>query len=67
MHPFDNGTVTFSAYDAGNGNINFSVKVDANFSGTPSKMAFYGGGGSLVESSIWNHLIGNVAQACQAP
>lgn len=52
MHPFDNGTVTFSAYDTGNGSINFSVNVNANFASFSSEAAFYAGGGSLAESSI---------------
>lgn len=65
MHPFDNGSVSFSAYDVGNGNINFSVNVNANFSGLASEAAFYAGGGSLAEASIWNHLIGSVQAACQ--
>lgn len=65
MHPFDNGTVTFSAYDTGNGSINFSVNVNANFASFSSEAAFYAGGGSLAESSIWNHLIDNVQAACK--
>ncbi len=64
-HPFDNGTVSFSAYDAGNGNITFSVNVNASFSGLGSEAAFYMLGGSLSESSIWNNLIDNVEAACQ--
>jgi hypothetical protein len=64
MHPFDNGTVTFSAAPAPNGQIQFSVNVNAQFSGTMSQVSFNLGGRQL-ESSIWNHLTQSVQKLCQ--
>ncbi|MFZ0814675.1 MAG: RHS repeat-associated core domain-containing protein, partial [Candidatus Sulfotelmatobacter sp.] len=40
MHPFDNGTVSFSASDVGSGNIDFSVDVNAAFSSKFAGIAF---------------------------
>jgi len=64
MHPFDNGTVTFSASDTGTGAIDFSVDINAAFSGALAQVDF-GLGGKQMESSIWNNLIGNVQSGCQ--
>ncbi len=63
MHPFDNGTVTFSASDAANGNINFGVEVNAAFASNASKIEF-NFGGSKMEASIWHNLINNVQAGC---
>ncbi len=64
MHPFDNGTVTFSAAPASNGQVQFSVNVDAQFSGKLSQVSFNLGGKQL-ESAIWNHLTQSVQTFCQ--
>jgi hypothetical protein len=63
MHPFDNGTVSFSAADAGGGKINFSVDVNASFSSGFAQFAFGMGGGAM-EASIWHNLISNVQAGC---
>jgi RHS repeat-associated protein len=64
MHPFDNGTVTFSASDAANGNINFGVGVNAAFATAFSQVAFNYLGGKALEASIWHNLINNVQGGC---
>jgi hypothetical protein len=64
MHPFDNGSVSFSASDAGNGNINFSVDVDAQFANSTPQFIFDNLGGSAMEASIWHNLINNVQAGC---
>lgn len=57
-HPFDHGTVTFSAADTSNG-VSFNVSVQARFSSAFSKL-FFKMGGAQLESSIWNNLLNNV-------
>jgi hypothetical protein len=63
MHPFDNGTVTFSASDATTGNINFGVEVNGAFADAFSQFAF-NYGMKNVEASIWHNLINNVQAGC---
>jgi RHS repeat-associated protein len=64
MHPFDNGTVTFSASGAANGNINFGVDVNGAFADPFSKFAF-NYGMKAVEASIWHNLMNNVQAGCR--
>lgn len=64
MHPFDNGTVRFSASDAANGNINFGVDVNGAFADPLSKFAF-NYGMKAVEASIWHNLMNNVQAGCR--
>jgi len=70
QHPFYPGTITFSAAGAGNGQINFSVNVNSDFS-TGLRDVFglvpwlgFRAGGEQFEASIWRNLINNVAALC---
>jgi hypothetical protein len=65
QHAFAGGsTVTFSAYDAGNGNVQFSVNVNARY----ANLAYWVGGkllgGEHFEANTWNNLVSNVASFC---
>jgi RHS repeat-associated protein len=61
-HHFFNGTVAFSAADAGNGNVNFMVTVNANYA---SRFAWaFGSVITAGENSTWNNLLNNVQSYC---
>ncbi|MFB3922568.1 MAG: RHS repeat domain-containing protein [Terriglobia bacterium] len=58
-----NGTVTFMASDAGNGNVNFVVTANGNFTSFFNKYVL----GSTIragEDSTWNNLLNNVKGRC---
>jgi hypothetical protein len=65
QHFFD-GTVSFSSTDAGNGNVTFSVGVNANW---VSGFTHYTIGPLILtgESSTWNNMLSNVQGYCQSP
>ena len=56
-------TITFSASDAGNQAVNFSIQVNGTFSGLGSEIGYYMGGNSL-ENGIWSHFEKNVQSVC---
>ncbi|HEV2381973.1 MAG TPA: hypothetical protein VG206_19555 [Terriglobia bacterium] len=61
-HHFFDGTIAFMASDAGNGNVNFVVTANANFSGLFSRVF-----GRIIkwgENSTWNNLLNNVQDYC---
>jgi RHS repeat-associated protein len=56
------GTVSFTARDAGNGNVNFAVTAKGNFA-----TWFYKRAGPIIkagEDSTWNNLLRNVGRYC---
>ena len=63
---FFNGTVSFSSTDAGNGNVTFSVAVNANW---VRPFTHYTIGPVILagESSTWNNMLSNVQGYCQSP
>jgi hypothetical protein len=63
QHPLS-GTISFSATDAGDGDITFSINVNANFSGVLSEGGYYLLGGSSFENNIWNNLLNDIQGAC---
>jgi hypothetical protein len=56
-------TISFSAIDAGPGQINFSIQVNGDFSSIGA-WAGYRVGGYNLEDNIWNHFITNVQRVC---
>jgi len=65
-HHFFNGTVSFSSTEAGDGNITFSVNVDANWVSQTLRYTF----GPIIlagESSTWNNMMSNILAYCQSP
>ncbi len=64
QHFFD-GTVSFSANNAGNGNVTFSINAQANYSSELTKYTL----GPLIEAgenSNWNNMLAAVQGYCQA-
>jgi RHS repeat-associated protein len=56
-------SITFSASDASNGQIDFSIQVNGDFSGKLAEAGYYTGGYNL-ENKIWTNFINNVKAAC---
>jgi hypothetical protein len=61
-----NGTVSFSATDAGGGNVTFSVTANANW---VSPFTHYTIGPAIMagENSTWNNMLSNVQRYCKSP
>lgn len=65
QHGFYPGAVTFSVTPAGNGQLTFSVNVDATY----ANWEYWAGGklyGETAEGNTWNNLANNVASFCAA-
>jgi RHS repeat-associated protein len=65
QHGFYPGSVTFSVTPAGNGQLTFSVNVNATY----ANFAYWAGGklyGETAEGNTWNNLANNVASFCAA-
>jgi hypothetical protein len=64
-HYFD-GTVSFSAYDAGSGNISFSITANADW---VSPVTRYTVGVMILagEDSTWNNMLNKVQGYCTSP
>lgn len=60
LYPAD---ISFSATDAGPGQVDFAVQVNGDFAGAGAAAGYYLGGNNL-ENHIWNHLVKNVQAAC---
>jgi RHS repeat-associated protein len=63
-HPFYPGTIQFGTMNMGSGKIKFSINIYAHFNGLANEGAFYGLGGGILESRIWNNLINNIKKDC---
>jgi len=63
-HPLDPGTITFAMSDAGDGQIDFSIDVDANADGLINGAIFLATG-SAGEDAAWNNLLENVKKKCK--
>ncbi|MFY9553772.1 MAG: RHS repeat-associated core domain-containing protein, partial [Blastocatellia bacterium] len=62
-HPLYPGQITFGAEDKGDGQIIFSINVNAQLNGVINETLF-GLGGNELEDRIWNNLIDNVEKFC---
>jgi RHS repeat-associated protein len=56
-------SISFSAGDAGSGQINFMIQVNGDFSGWEAEVGYYAGGNNL-EDNIWNNFEKNVQASC---
>ncbi len=56
-------TIAFSASNAANGMINFSINVNGDFASRFDKVLYYAGGEDL-ENKIWNNFIDDVQKFC---
>jgi hypothetical protein len=56
-------TVTFSAQDAGNGQVTFTTAVDAQTNGELGTIEFLTGG-KAGETNTWNHLLEAINKLC---
>jgi len=59
-------TVSFSATDIGNGQVNFTTSVNATTNGFFGTAAFVFGG-RAGETNTWKNLLSNVGQFCSKP
>jgi hypothetical protein len=60
-------SITFNASSAANGQVTFSIQVNAVLAGGlfgTNSAAFYFGGGNALENSVWSNFLNNVQKDC---
>jgi hypothetical protein len=62
-HPLNPGQVSFSASDAGSGQINFTISLQGNFAHSWDWLGYKMGGGSY-ENNVWANLVNNIKALC---
>ena len=59
-------SITFSAADAGSGQIQFSIQINGDFANLTANALYRYLGGQQLENNIWNNFLNNIQRVCHS-